>query len=262
MNVVLALCALLQKRRWTCAFLLGALALPALFLRPIDALTIRLAPSAATNEPSGRDTLLFMASAPLGQEFLTEYIHSVQLTPVQDVYRIVDGRIWAWQERVQSHNAGLPFARPPFGRFRAAPPWMIFEGGRQSWESIVLRVGNAELGRNIFSYGAKAPRVALYERFPGKRLQLRVERRPLMTLLFQSHGIHGNVSIHARDRATTTFGRAYASPEPESVFDETIPGASPRDACRRGDPVCDDTRGHFRPHLESEARANRLLDRR
>jgi hypothetical protein len=144
---------------------------------------IRFAPSHVTSEPAGPDTPLFAASVPLGQEFATEYIHSVQLTPVQDIYRVVNGRIWSWQERVQSHNAGLPFAQPPFGRFRADPPWMVFEGGRQSLESIVLRVGNTELGRNVFSYGEETPRTALYEIFPGQRLQLRVERRPLITLL-------------------------------------------------------------------------------
>jgi hypothetical protein len=179
MNVILALCALPARRRRIYVLLLCALALPALFLRPVDALTIRFAPSAAS-EPPERETPLFVAIAPLGQEFSTEYIHSVQRTPVQDVYRIVGERIWSWQERVQSHNAGLPFARPPSGRFYTTPPWMIFEGGRQAWENIFLRVGNAELGRNLFSYGTKAPHAALYERFPGRRLQLRVERRPLL----------------------------------------------------------------------------------
>jgi hypothetical protein len=60
---------------------------------------------------------------------------------------------------------------------------MVVEGGRQAWNVIVLRVGDAEFGRNHFSYGVKASRTALFERFPGKRLELRVERRPLMTLL-------------------------------------------------------------------------------
>jgi hypothetical protein len=183
MNVILALCTLPVGRKRTYAFLLCALASIALFLRPVDALTIRFAPTAAASEAPEREAPLFVAIAPLGQEFSTEYIHSVQRTPVWDIYRIVGERIWSWQERVQSHNAGLPFARPPSGRFYAAPPWMIFEGGRQAWESIFLRVGNAELGRNRFSYGTKAPHVALYERFPGQRLRLRVERRPLLTWL-------------------------------------------------------------------------------
>jgi hypothetical protein len=160
--------------KWGYAFLLCTFALLALLLRPVDTLVIRCAPETEA---------LFMAPAPLGQEFSTEYIHSVQLTPVHDVYRIVNGRIWSWQERVMSHNAGLPFASPPFGRFRAEPPWMVFEGGRQSLENFFLRVGDAKLGRNVFSYGAQASRTALYERFPGKRLQLFVERRPLMALI-------------------------------------------------------------------------------
>jgi hypothetical protein len=183
MNAILALCTFSAKRKWRYTALLCALALLTLLLHPVDALLIRFAPSAVTSEASGHDAPLFAASAPLGQEFSTEYIHSVQLTPVQDTYRIVNGRIWSWQERVQSHNAGLPFARPPFGRFRMDSPWMIIEGGRQSWESLFLRVGNTALGRNLFSYGAEEARTALYESFPGKRLQLSIERRSLITLI-------------------------------------------------------------------------------
>jgi hypothetical protein len=180
-NAILALYAFSSKKKWIlCALFLFAV----LLLHPIDALVIRPAQSATALEISGHGTPLFMAGAPLGQAFATEYIHSVQRTPVEDIYRIVNGRIWSWQERVQSHNAGLPFARPPFGRFRMDdPPWMVVEGGWQSWDAIILRVGNAELGRNVFSYGEKAPRTVLFERFPGQRLELRVERRPVMTLL-------------------------------------------------------------------------------
>jgi hypothetical protein len=182
MNTIVVFGAFSAKGKWRHA-LLCALALFALLLHPIDVLVIWPVPSTATLETSGHGAPLFAAGAPLGQEFATEYIHSVQLTPVEDIYRIVNGRIWSWQERVQSHNAGLPFARPPFGRFRMEePPWMVVEGGRQSWDAIVLRVGNAELGRNVFSYGAKAPRTALFERFPGQRLEFRVERHPLITL--------------------------------------------------------------------------------
>jgi hypothetical protein len=183
-NAILALYAFPAKRRVWFALLLCALLLLAVFLHPIDALVIRSAPSAATPGASGRDAPLFAASAPLGQAFATDYIHSVQLTPVEDIYRIVNGKIWSWQERVQSHNAGLPFARPPFGRFRMDSPWMVVEGGRQAWDVIVLRVGDAKFGRNHFSYGMNAPRTALFERFPGKRLELRVEQHPVMTLLW------------------------------------------------------------------------------
>ncbi|MDR2112090.1 MAG: hypothetical protein LBQ62_03150, partial [Candidatus Accumulibacter sp.] len=78
MNAIVALCAFSAKRQWGYALLLGALALSALLLRPVDALVIRFAPSDA-----GDDAPLFVAGAPLGQEFATQYVHSVQLTPVQ-----------------------------------------------------------------------------------------------------------------------------------------------------------------------------------
>jgi len=124
---------------------------------------------------------VFAALAPLGQECGTGYIHSVQRTPVLDVYRIIGGRIWSWREYTQSHNAGLPFQAPAFGRFRLHAPWMATEGGRQAWPRIVLRVGDAELGRNVFVWegGAGRVRINLHEEWPGRRLALGVERLPL-----------------------------------------------------------------------------------
>ncbi len=184
MRAIVAFCSSLARKKWRFFLLFGSLSLLALLLHPVDALVIRQEPNAAAREVSSQEPPLFQASAGLGQEFSTQYTHSVQLTPVQDSYRIVDGYIWSWQGRVQSHNAGLPFAKPAFGRFRMAPPWMILEGGRQSWKSIALRVGDAELGRNLFAYGGEdAPRIALHEIFPGKLLRLSVERHPLIALL-------------------------------------------------------------------------------
>ena len=105
----------------------------------------------------------------------------MQRTPVLDVYRIADGRIWSWRGYTQSHNAGLPFQAPMFGRFRIQHPLMLIEDGRQAWPHIVLRVGDAELGRNmlIWQRGKDITRIALHERYPGRRLTLGVERLPL-----------------------------------------------------------------------------------
>ena len=157
--------------------LLPALFLLALLWRPVDVFVMRAPPP-----PRGDASPVFEAIAPLGQEVWTQYLHSVQLTPVLDCYRILNGRIWSWREYVRSHNAGLPFQKPLFGRFIMDAPWMIVEGGRQAWERLALRVGNAELGRNAFAYGRGMPAAwcPLYESHPGQRLLLEVERRPLL----------------------------------------------------------------------------------
>lgn len=159
--------------KWKYALL--ALCFPlSLLWRPVDVLVIRAAPPG--------DPPLVRQAAPLGQEFWTRYLHSVQRTPVLDCYRIVNGRIWSWREYIQSHNAGLPFQKPLFGRFIMDAPWMIVEGGRQSWAGIALRVGDAELGRNAFAWGRGMPAVwfPLHERHPGKRLQIAVESQTLL----------------------------------------------------------------------------------
>ena len=158
--------------------LLPAFFLLALLWRPVDVLVMRAAPQPHGAPPPP----VFQETAPLGQEVWTQYIHSVERTPVLDCYRVVNGRIWSWREYVRSHNAGLPFQKPVFGRFVMDAPWMIVEGGRHAWERLALRVGNAELGRNAFAYcrGMPAEWRPLYESHPGKRLLLEVERQPLL----------------------------------------------------------------------------------
>ena len=160
---------------------LSAFFVLSLLWRPVDVLIIRAAP-VSREDASFSGQPVFRAGVPLGQEFWTQYLHSVQLTPVLDCYRIVNGRIWSWREYTQSHNAGLPFQKPAFGRVIMDAPWMILEGGRQSWERIALRVGDAELGRNAFACGRGMPAVwtPLYERHAGKRLLIEVAKLPLL----------------------------------------------------------------------------------
>ncbi|MDR2696477.1 MAG: DUF1850 domain-containing protein [Deltaproteobacteria bacterium] len=175
---MLLFCRLPAKRKF---LLLAAFFLFSLPWRPVDVFVIRAAPPLREDPPYAGPPV-FRGAAPLGQEVWTQYLHSVQLTPVLDCYRIVNGRVWSWREYVQSHNAGLPFQKPDFGRFVMDAPWMIIEGGRQSWTQIALRIGDAELGRNAFAYGRGMPAawIPLYTSHPGKRLLLEVERRPLL----------------------------------------------------------------------------------
>jgi hypothetical protein len=136
----------------------------ALCFWPTDVLTLR--------SPEGP---IFSTRAAPGQSYRTRYIHSVQLTPVVDVYRILQGRIWQWQEWIRSHNAGLPSLAPQKGRFVSSPPWMVVEGGRVSWRALVYRVGNDSLGRNEFAY-ADGPWMPLYRTHAGQRLEFSVIR--------------------------------------------------------------------------------------
>jgi hypothetical protein len=130
----------------------------------VDVLTV--------GDPAG---IVFSARANLGQEYRTRYIHSVQLTPVVDVYRILQGRIRQWQEWTRSHNAGLPSMAPGNGRFVFSPPWMVMEGGRNSWRRIVYRVGDKDFGRNEFAFGRGAW-IPLYRTHAGRRLEFSVTR--------------------------------------------------------------------------------------
>lgn len=111
--------------------------------------------------------------APVGQPFVFRYIHSIELTPVEDEYSVSNGTFWQWEERVRSHNAGLPLEATATGKFIAGKDWFRFRGGRQSFPVLYLRVGDEKLGRNeldLFGVG----RWELYRQFPGERLEVRV----------------------------------------------------------------------------------------
>ena len=137
--------------------------------RPLDGLAARGEDGAA----------LFQLILPLGREYATRYTHSVQKTPVEDYYKVIRGRLWAVRARFQSHNAGLPFAAPPGGRFIMDPPWMVVEGGRLNWPEIHVRVGDAEFGRTEFR-PADGPWRPLYADYAGRRLTFSPVKAPLM----------------------------------------------------------------------------------
>lgn len=154
---------------------------------PVDVLEIHLAPG--SRQPLSvpafdREPPLFAVPVPLGRGYETRIIHSVQLTPVVDRYRILEGRIWGWQELVLSHNAGLPFSSPERGRFGFDAPWMVVEGGGALWSEIRYRVGTERLGKNAFYYPS-AGIAELWRDAPGKALAFTVATEPFLPRLLR-----------------------------------------------------------------------------
>lgn len=154
----------------------------------VDVLEIHLAPGSrqqlSESEASAGDTLLFAAPVPLGRGYETRIIHSVQLTPVVDRYRVQEGAIWGWQELVLSHNAGLPFQSPERGRFSLQAPWMVVEGGGFCWQDIRYRVGTTRFGKNSFFYPSMGV-AELWREAPGEVLNFTVRRAPLLVRLLR-----------------------------------------------------------------------------
>ena len=54
-----------------------------------------------------KGSLIFSSPAAVGHKFYTRYIHSVELTPVEDDYIVVDGKLWSWEERVRRDGTML-----------------------------------------------------------------------------------------------------------------------------------------------------------
>lgn len=147
------------------------LSIIALLLGPVDVLVV--------SRLRGGQELSLRVPFPLGQSFVAAYIHSVQKTPVEDEYQIKGNKLWQWEERFVSHNAGLPVDVPRNGVFLEQEDWMIIQGGRASFDSLAYRVGSELIGRNRLSlpgYGEWA----LYSLYPGERLIFRVQQEPLL----------------------------------------------------------------------------------
>jgi hypothetical protein len=125
------------------------------------------------------DTTLLAYPILPGQFVVTRYIHSVELTPVEDVFVIRGGVLWQWEERVKSHNAGLPVAPSRNGRFLTKDGWFVFQGGRARFPIIHYRVGTAELGVNELFLPPSIV-LKLYEKVPQERLRLFVAMSPLV----------------------------------------------------------------------------------
>ncbi len=123
------------------------------------------------------EVLIGVLLAPF-QPVVTRYIHSVERTPVEDEYYASHGTLWQWEERVRSHNAGLPFLKRPQGTFFQDASWMHFRGGGSRYASISLRVGTEEFGRNQMELPGFAS-WDLFRIFPGKPMILCVKEVPL-----------------------------------------------------------------------------------
>ncbi|MDR2174911.1 MAG: DUF1850 domain-containing protein [Synergistaceae bacterium] len=155
----------MKSRAGLCVFILFTETVLFLFSAPVRIVEFA--------DASGKAVLSFPVC--LGNSFSTEYIHSVQLCPVIDEYRVTGNFIWLWEERTQSTNAGLPTEAPYLGRFVHDAPWYRYIGGRHAFDSIRLRVGDAQTGRNALVLPS-GERVELYKKFPGAVLTLRLRR--------------------------------------------------------------------------------------
>lgn len=133
---------------------------------------------------SDGEAVLHSSPIPVGYSFTTRYIHSVERTPVEDDYRVVGGKIWAWEERVVSQNAGLPIVIPRNGRLVVDGQWFRFRGGRSAWERFYYRVGDERFGRNILILPGRLQVIhELFRIYPSRRLDFSVRVRPFWEAL-------------------------------------------------------------------------------
>lgn len=161
----------MERIRQFLAISMISLSVIVLLLGPVDVLEI--------SKQGGVEGDCLSIALPLGQSFVTAYVHSVQKTPVEDEYLMQGRKLWQWEERFVSHNAGLPVNVPRNGTFLEQDNWMIIRGGRAFFEPLFYRVGTQALGRNCLvlpGYGEWA----LYLLWPGDRLIFQARQEPLL----------------------------------------------------------------------------------
>lgn len=126
------------------------------------------------------ETIIYSRPAAVGGRFMTRYVHSIEKTSVEDDYRIVGERIWSWEERVVSQNAGMPIVTPRNGRLIVDEEWFRFRGGRLSWSELFYRVGNEALGMNeLIVFPPCSGKYELFGLFPSKLLRFSVKKTPI-----------------------------------------------------------------------------------
>jgi len=175
----------LRRLKFTIWFLLALSCFAFIFFVPIQTVEVKVA-----------NSLWLRIPVSVGGRFETLYVHSVQKTPVIDEYVISCGRIWQWQEKVKSHNAGLPFGVPRNGKFIASDEWFYFRGGRFNWNVFFLRVGNHILGKNVITFrrgfidnAAGARTYKLFAIVQGKKLAVGLSPITIAMSLFSKESL-------------------------------------------------------------------------
>jgi hypothetical protein len=125
-----------------------------------------------------QDQKIWSAPVPSGTRIVTGFVHSVEKTPVEDVYIVSGGRIWLWEERFRSHNAGLPTEPPKHGRFLLHKDWMIVQGSSYEWETLRVRIGDSQIGKNWFS-STMTGKLDLFQTIPNSLLYVEMKQVPL-----------------------------------------------------------------------------------
>jgi len=165
----------MRTRYWILAAMFFSLFVLVAF-SPVDVLVI-----------SNDELDVYARPFPIGGRFMLTYIHSVEKTLVEDDYRIVSERLWSWEERVLSQNAGMPFVTPRNGRLIMDGEWLRFRGGRYAWSDLFYRVGTDIFGMNEFYvFSPQSDHYKLFRIFPSKRLKFSISKIPLIISLLNS----------------------------------------------------------------------------
>lgn len=120
---------------------------------------------------TGIDRIVHTTPAAVGSCFTLRYMHSVQKTPVFEIYRIDgSGDIYLQETTVKSSGYGLPTAETT-GHFNFKDGWLRITGFNRKIDPLVLRVSYLNDMLLIFGdHCVNLPDIAI----PGHRIEVRI----------------------------------------------------------------------------------------
>ena len=136
--------------------------------------------SLAISRADGTVAARYMLTA--GEEFSIRYIHSVQKTPVIEVFTVnLREGIELRETLYKDFGAGLPFLVEGSSRFKSGGGWYRLYGIRRYLRDMVFRVGR--FADFTLLRGGKEIPLTRFER-PGGSVRFTGETRPLLFSFF------------------------------------------------------------------------------
>ncbi|WP_344257921.1 DUF1850 domain-containing protein [Streptomyces sodiiphilus] len=119
-----------------------------------------------------------------GETFVLAFTHSVDRLPVEDHYRVEDGRIVQEATRLRQFGAGMGHIHG-VGEGRADGDWWEVTGMGREVGDLVVRAGGPQVGHLLHHPGGT---VALSGRWAGQRVTIRPERQSTIQRALSSLG--------------------------------------------------------------------------
>ncbi|MCF6093215.1 DUF1850 domain-containing protein [Microaerobacter geothermalis] len=124
---------------------------------------------------------LFVAPVESGDTFIIRYIHSIHLTPVEEMYRIdEEGKMILDETRFQSYGVGIPYELEEGQTFSFEGDWMVISNINRVVPYFDQRVGQVIANHTLIMKDKKIPLSNISK--PGSWVRFQIEKVSLFSI--------------------------------------------------------------------------------